>query len=67
MTKLNMGHKKQWKQPHFIMLVRGNTSERVLAACKRYGLGDEGPNATYGGCNLDSEFCLEICNLQVSS
>jgi hypothetical protein len=36
MSKLNMKHKikKQWKQPHFIVLVRNNAEERVLVGCK---------------------------------
>jgi hypothetical protein len=32
-----MVHKKQWKQPELIVLVRGKPEEAVLTACKGNG------------------------------
>jgi hypothetical protein len=53
MTKLNK-IKKQWTQPHFIVLV-GNRQERVLAVCKSSG----------GGPGVLAASCIQVvitCN-----
>ncbi len=35
---MNCNNRKQWKQPHFIVLIRNKPQERVLYVCKTLGM-----------------------------
>jgi hypothetical protein len=50
---MNHKIKKPWKQPHFIVLVRGIREEMVLVGCKSNAVGTFGPDG------LDS-YCIYI-------
>jgi hypothetical protein len=56
MRKLNMKNriKKQWKQPHFIVLVRVRKQEMVLVVCKLIDNSDGPDNSSFSGCGIQN-------------
>jgi len=56
---------KQWQQPKLVVLVRGEATEAVLAACKTgYGAGGSPNDGAHGCLNVTS--CVQ-CSAQANS
>lgn len=56
--------KKKWETPKLIVLVRGNSQEAVLGACKMGGEGSSanGPDSLNGYCGrLFEGVCATMC------
>jgi hypothetical protein len=66
---VNQKIKKQWKQPHFIVLIKGDRQETVLVSCKITGnFGTGGPIESKDGCTYGGGSpCFANCDTLASS
>jgi hypothetical protein len=48
---------KEWKSPELTVLVRSNSEEAVLTACKFNGYGGSSPDVDDEACNILCDAC----------
>jgi hypothetical protein len=68
MGKLNMIHKikKHWKEPHFIVLIKGKRVEKLLLACKSVD-SETGVGPAMSGCTTYIGEDIGPCSAQSPS